>query len=129
MNAREVLQALLDGKTVMERFPGWRGEYIRLNGDDIEHTVAGKWENSNAIPSITTKYASVKEDDEYPLTFEDATQKLEEGKKIESEEPKIRFKLEEGEFIIYIDWDKRDTIVDDRDISQKLMSGMWRVVE
>ena len=129
MNAREVLQALLDGKTVMERFPGWKGEYIRLKGDDIEYTVAGKWENSNAIPSITPMYAIVEKDDEYPLTFEDATQKLEEGKKIESEEPKMRFKLEEGEFIVSIDWDKLDTIVDDRDISQKLMSSMWRVVE
>ena len=61
MNAREVLQALVDGKIIGEKYPRMREEYIRLNGDDIEYTVLGDWEGSDLIPSINLEYASVKE--------------------------------------------------------------------
>ena len=60
MNARELLQALLDGRTVVEKYPRMREEYIRMKGDDIEQTVLGDWEDSDNI-WITLKYASVKE--------------------------------------------------------------------
>ena len=63
MNAREVMQALLDGKTVMEKYPRMGKEYIRLKGDDIEYTVLGDWEDADFIPTICLKYASVKEDE------------------------------------------------------------------
>ena len=60
MNARELLQALLDGRTVVEKYPRMREEYIRMKGDDIEQTVLGDWEDSDNI-WINLKYASVKE--------------------------------------------------------------------
>ena len=63
MNAREILQALLDGKIVMEKYPRMREEYIRMKGDDIEYTVLGDWKNSDQTLWINLKYASVKEDE------------------------------------------------------------------
>ena len=60
MNARELLQALLDGRTVVEKYPRMREEYIRMKGDDIEQTVLGDWEDSDNI-WINLKHASVKE--------------------------------------------------------------------
>ena len=64
MNAREVLQALLDGKIVMEKFPEWRGEYYRLKGNDIERMYLGDWVDIDFIPLITPECASVKEVEE-----------------------------------------------------------------
>ena len=60
MNAREILQALLDAKTVTMKYPRMREEYIRMKGDDIEQTVLGDWEDSDNI-WINLKHASVKE--------------------------------------------------------------------
>ena len=63
MNAREVMQALLDGKIVMEKFPEWREEY-RLKGNDIERMYLGDWVDIDIIPLITPECASVKEVEE-----------------------------------------------------------------
>ena len=64
MNAREVLQALLDGKIVMEKFPEWREEHYRLKGNDIERMYLGDWVGIDFIPLITPECASVKEIEE-----------------------------------------------------------------
>lgn len=64
MNAREAMQALLDGKTLVERIPRICDNYIRLKGDDLEHMgVMWGWEKSNLI-LINLKYTSVKEEGE-----------------------------------------------------------------
>ncbi len=64
MNAREIFQALLDGKTVVEKIPKWREKYYRMKGDDIELKYLGGWEDCKYTPMITPKYASVKEEEE-----------------------------------------------------------------
>ena len=64
MNAREVLQALLDGKTVSVKYPRWRPHDIRLKGNDIEHTVVGTWEDTETIPSMSLRFVSIKEEEE-----------------------------------------------------------------
>ena len=63
MNAREVMQALLDGKTLVERIPKVCDECIRLKGDELEYMgVLGKWRECDLI-LINPKYTSVKEDE------------------------------------------------------------------
>ena len=64
MNAREVLQALLDGKTVVEKFPRWREKYYRMKGDGIELMYLRGWEDLDYIPLISPDYTSVKEAEE-----------------------------------------------------------------
>ena len=64
MNTREVMQALLDGKTLIERIPRICDNYIRLRGDDLEHMGAqGEWRENDLI-LINPKYTSVKEEEE-----------------------------------------------------------------
>ena len=64
MNAREALQALLDGKTLIEKFPR-RSRSYRLNGDKIEHTLHGNvWEDSEDIPMICLDFTHIQEVDE-----------------------------------------------------------------
>ena len=59
MNAREALQALLDGKTLIEKFPR-RSRSYRLNGDKIEHTLHGNvWEDSEDIPLICLDFTRI----------------------------------------------------------------------
>lgn len=63
MNAREAMQALLDGKTLVEKFPECSENRIRIKGDDLEHKrVMWDWEKTNLI-LINLKYTSVKEEE------------------------------------------------------------------
>ena len=62
MNAREVMQALLDGKTLVETIPKVCDEYLKMKGDELEYMgVLGKWRECDHI-LINPKYTSVKED-------------------------------------------------------------------
>ena len=64
MNAREVMQALLDGKTLVETIPNVCDEYLRLKGDELEYMGAqGEWREFDHI-LINPKYTSVKEEEE-----------------------------------------------------------------
>lgn len=62
MNAREALQALLDGKTLVIKFPKCRARYIRLNGDRIEYTSrSNEWVDTEDIPLICLDFTRIKE--------------------------------------------------------------------
>ena len=64
MNAREVMQALLDGKTLVEAIPKVCDEYLRMKGDELEYMgVLGKWRECDHI-LINPKYTRVKEEEE-----------------------------------------------------------------
>lgn len=64
MNAREVMQALLDGKILIERIPKVCDECIRLKGDELEYMgTQGEWREFDHI-LINPKYTSVKEEEE-----------------------------------------------------------------
>ena len=64
MNAREALQALLDGKILVEKFPR-RTRFYRLNGDRIEYTLHGHmWESFEDIPLICLDFTHIQEGEE-----------------------------------------------------------------
>ena len=65
MNAREALQALLDGKALVIKFPKCRKRYIRLNGDRIEYTNRrNEWVDTEDIPLICLDSTHIQEVDE-----------------------------------------------------------------
>ena len=59
MNAREILEALLDGKIVVDRSPEKREICYRLNGGEIEFKWWGGWNVMYIIPSISLECSSI----------------------------------------------------------------------
>ena len=59
MNAREILEALLDGKMVVDRSPEKREICYRLNGDNIESKWLRDWSVMYIIPSISLECSSI----------------------------------------------------------------------
>ena len=60
MNAREAMEALLEGKTLVEKFPKYRAKYIRMKGDKIEYLRLGfKWVECEDIPLICLDFTHI----------------------------------------------------------------------
>lgn len=59
INAKEVMEALLDGKMVVEVFPNMKEICYRLNGDNIEYKQWGEWNVMYGIPSISHEYGII----------------------------------------------------------------------
>ncbi len=59
VSAREILEALLDGQMVVERFPDGREIYYRLNGGEIEFKWWGGWQTCYDIPRISIEFSSI----------------------------------------------------------------------
>ena len=65
MNAREAMEALLEGKTLVEKFPKWTAKYIRMKGDRIEYKRIGeKWRDIEDIPLICLDFTHIQEEGE-----------------------------------------------------------------
>lgn len=124
MNARETLQALLDGKTLREKFntPDYR--LIRLNDDgDIETMARGNMEVHHTMPYVT--FENVEIWVPYTLNFARALEGLISGKSVQSESSKATYFLYNGKLYT------TRTEVDDeiRGITAEEIKGMWRLVE
>ena len=59
VNAREILEALLDGQIVVDRSPEKREIYYRLNGNYIECKWLREWNVTYSIPGIFLGYSSI----------------------------------------------------------------------
>lgn len=125
MNAREALQALLDGKILSESFSIRGGRLIRLNKDgNIETLGEGGMGVHRTMPYLTFENTKIWED--YPLTFVEAMKALAEGYSVESERSKARFFAYNGKMYARCEGDDDDEV---RDITTEEISGMWRLVE
>ena len=125
MNAREVLQALLDGKILTESFGAGIGRLIRLNKNgDIETLGERGMAVHRVMPCITFENTKIWEN--YPLTFVEAMKALAEGHSVESERSKAIFFAYNGKMYARCEGDDDDEV---RDITTKEISGMWRLVE
>ena len=124
MNAREVMQALLDGKTIRENFNTHDYRLIRLNDDgNIETLSRGKVDVYSAMPYITFEYVEIWVP--YTLNFARALEGLIQGKSVQSEISKATYFLYNGKLYA------TRTEVDDeiRGITAEEIKGMWRLVE
>ena len=121
MNAKEVMLALLDGKTLYHRILGMDVKY-RLNDDDqIEQITEGDIRTNvvlNWIDGIV---------EEYPLTFKEAMQEAIKGKRITSEKSiDVYFFNEYGELVVsgrFVEG------VINYPIDHEEINAKWRVVE
>lgn len=123
MNAREALQALLDGKTLREKFntPDYR--LIRLNDDgDIETMTRGNVEVHRTMPFVILENVEIWVP--YTLNFARALEGLISGKSVQSESSKATYFLYNGKLYA------TRTEVDDeiRGITAEEIKGMWRLV-
>lgn len=124
MNAREVLQALLDGKTLREEFMTRDYRLIRLNDNgDIETMVRGNVDVHRTMPYVT--FENVEIWIPYTLNFARALEGLISGKSVQSESSKATYFLYNGKLYT------TRTEVDDeiRGITAEEIKGMWRLVE
>lgn len=81
MNAREVMLALLDGKTLYHHISGMDVKYRLNDNNQIEQITEGDIRTNvvlNWIDGIV---------EEYPLTFKEAMQEAIKGRKISCEDP------------------------------------------
>ena len=64
MNDREVLQALLDGKTIVDE-SSWHTFYYKLIKDKIYVMIGDHmWGSNNRIPELDSKYVRILEEEE-----------------------------------------------------------------
>ena len=125
MNAREALQALLDGKILTESFSAGIGRLIRLNKNgDIETLGERGTAVHRVMPCLTFENTKIWEN--YPLTFVKAMKALAEGHHVESEISKVRFFAYNGKMYVSCEGDDDDDV---RGITAEEVAGMWRVVE
>ena len=122
MNAREALQALLDGKVLRENLniPYYR--LIRLNDNgDIETMTRGNVEVHHTMPYVT--FDNVEIWVPYTLNFARALEIS--GKSVQSESSKATYFLYNGKLYATC------TEVDDeiRGITAEEIKGMWRLVK
>ena len=87
MNARECLQALLDGKIIRDG----DGRYWKMSD---EGELQAKWEEKDDwIRAGAIWNGDCRILEEYPLTFKDALKAMIDGKIVESEDSKRRYRL------------------------------------
>lgn len=124
MNAREALQALVDGKTLREELLTSDYRLIRLNGNgDIETMDRGNSHVYSAMPYIT--FENVEIWVPYTLNFARALEGLISGKSVQSEISKATYFLYGG--ILYATRAETDDEV--RGITAEEVEGKWRLVE
>lgn len=120
MNARECMQALLDGKVL-------RGEcntYKLIDGK-----LMSRWNSKDKWHPVpwTINNTSMELVEEYPLTFEEALKEMLSGKKVENECSFEHYKFFDGTFKYYnydldIGWDEVE-------LSPVIQKMKWKVVE
>lgn len=124
MNAREALQALLDGKTLCEEFKTRDYRLIRLNHNgNIETMVRGIVDVHRTMPYIT--FENMEEWVHYTLDFTKAMEELLDGKSVQSESSKDVFYFYGGKLFV-----SRAGVNDEiRGITAEEVAGKWRLVE
>ena len=122
MNAKEAMQALLDGKTLYKRTHD--GRYLfKLNEDgQLETKFEDKLHIGNCLNTIDGIY------EEYPLTFEEALRAMLDGKVVECEATSIlRQRFCNGQFeymsISGSNWGLSEYL------REKEQKAKWKVVE
>lgn len=124
MNARETLQALVDGKTIREELLTGDYRLIRLNDDgDFETMARGNTNVYSAMPYIT--FENVEIWVPYTLNFAKALEGLISGKSVQSEISKATYFLYGGKMYTT----RAETDDEVRGITAEEIKGMWRLVE
>lgn len=124
MNARETLQALVDGKTIREELLTGDYRLIRLNDNgDFETTARGNVDVYSAMPYIT--FENVEIWAPYTLDFTKAMEELLDGKSVQSESSKDIFYFYGGK--LYVSCAGVDDEI--RGITAEEVAGKWRLVE
>lgn len=124
MNAREALQALLDGKTLCEEFKTRDRRLIWMNDDgNIETMVRGCVSVHRTMPYVTFENMDVWTP--YTLDFTKALEELLDGKSVQSESSKDVFYFYGGKLYV-----SRAGVDDEiRGITAEEVEGKWRLVE
>lgn len=125
MNARECLQALLDGKILRDE--DYR--YWRMNDEGELQT---KWEEKDDwIRAGSVWNGECRIHEEYSLTFKDALKAMIGGKIVESEDSKHRYHLINAygfpETFVQVGDETCTTILAEIKLPEQL--GKWKVVE
>lgn len=122
MNAKEVMQALLDGKTVESVYGKFK---LEPNGEILHYYVNGEeWDVAEMI--FNDIRAEFKIIEEYPLTFKEAMQEAINGKKIAcNRRPVYMYSFNPAGKLIEITPCGSDIA----SISDVLINAKWRVVE
>lgn len=124
MNAREALQALLDGKTLCEEFKTRDLRLIWMNDDgNIETMVRGCVSVHRTMPYIT--FENMDMWTPYTLDFTKAMEELLDGKSVQSESSKDVFYFYGGK--LYVSHAETDDEI--RGITAEEVAGKWRLVE
>lgn len=124
MNARETLQALVDGKTIREELLTGDYRLIKLNDNgDFETMSRDRVNVYSAMPYIT--FENVEIWAPYTLNFARALEGLIQGKSVQSEISKATFFLYEGK--MYTTHAETDDEI--RGITAEEIAGKWRLVE
>ena len=121
MNAREAMQALLDGKTLYQRTTGCGRVTCKLDSEGVLRTISeGGLQFGNNLNVMEGIY------EEYPLTFEQALRAMLDGKVVKSEgmASPIRFNHYDGVFQYLNSDDWRGAY-----ISRPQQREKWKVVE
>lgn len=126
MNAKEVMQALLEGKVLVEKFNTRECREIRLKGGNLESREDGNgWKLHKTLPYMTFEKMEIRK--EYPLTFVGAMLEVSKGHEVESEHSKTRIRADRDGSLIRSFEGMTGPI--DVQILPKEITGMWRVVE
>lgn len=122
LNAREAMQALLDGKTLKCEYAD---KYYKLDDTNLLHKNRDGW---HVLGDWTLSYMDVY-DDEYPLDFEQALRAMLDGKIVmreSSDEHEYRFR--NGMFESSTEWD-RFTRWEPCTMFTDVQTAKWKVVE
>ena len=125
MNARECLQALLDGKILRD------GDYRYWRMSD-EGELQTKWEEKDDwIDSQSVWNSDCRIQEEYSLTFKEALKAMLDGRTVESEDSKRRYHLMNAygfpETFVQVGDETCTTILAEIKLPEQI--GKWKVVK
>lgn len=125
MNARDVIQALLDGKTVVFRDPPYPQVEYRLREGFIEVKEEGEEGTTlkTSLPYIETDRCFIQDDSKYQLNFATAMlAAIQAGRRIRSVETGAVYVME-GAVLVYSESGYP------ADLTTAEVKGMWRLVK
>lgn len=123
MNAREVMQALLDGRTIVCSEPHYPQREYRLREGFIEMKEEGRTAMLKmAIPTMALDCITIEDDSEYRLNFATAMEAaIQSGRRIWSEDSGIEYEIQGGILIYSVS--KKPA-----GLHYKEVAGTWRLV-
>lgn len=124
MNARDVMQALLDGRTIVCSEPHYPQREYRLREGFIEMKEEGRTAMLEmAIPTMALDWITIEDDSAYHLNFATAMMEaIQSGRHIWSEESGVEYEMQSA--ILIYSASKQPACLHSKEIA-----GTWRLIK